>query len=138
VLGVLRQAQDDTNKQLPHSVPVAAQEPTKLAPGQTLAGRLVHALQGAKPFAGLIERLAQGRGFYALHETIPAARPALLAALYRSLGGQLFVAMPTADAAERAFTDLLYFLEEDEARSVSLLRSRDEAVGVLESDSAAS
>jgi transcription-repair coupling factor (superfamily II helicase) len=106
-----------------------------LPPGQTLAGRLVHALQGAKPVAGVIERLRQGRGLYALHETIPAARPALLAALYRALGGQLFVAMPTADAAERAFTDLLYFLEEDEARSVSLLRSRDEAVGVLESPS---
>ncbi|HEX5275397.1 MAG TPA: transcription-repair coupling factor [Candidatus Rubrimentiphilum sp.] len=106
-----------------------------LAPGETLAGRLLHALQRAKPLAGLIERLRQGRGFYALHETIPAARPALLAALYRALGGQLFVVMPTADAAERAFTDLLYFLEEDEARSVSLLRSRDEAVGVLESPS---
>jgi transcription-repair coupling factor (superfamily II helicase) len=104
-------------------------------PGQTLAGRLVHALQGAKPVAGVIERLRRGRGLYALHETIPAARPALLAALYRALGGQLFVAMPTADAAERAFTDLLYFLEEDEARSVSLLRSRDEGVGVLESPS---
>ncbi len=104
-------------------------------PGQTLAGRLVHALQDAKPVAGVIERLHQGRGLYALHETIPAARPALLAALYRALGGQLFVAMPTADGAERAFTDLLYFLEEDEARSVSLLRSRDEAVGVLESPS---
>jgi transcription-repair coupling factor (superfamily II helicase) len=105
------------------------------APGETLAGRLVHVLQRAKPVAGVIERLRQRRGFYALHETIPAARPALLAALYRGLGGQLFVAMPTADAAERAFTDLLYFLEEDEARSVSLLRSRDEAVGVLESPS---
>ncbi len=104
-------------------------------PGETLAGRLVHALQGAKPVTGVIERLRQGRGLYALHETIPAARPALLAALYRALGGQIFVAMPTADAAERAFTDLLYFLEEDEARSVSLLRSRDEAVGVLESPS---
>ncbi len=105
------------------------------APGETLAGRLLHALQSAKPVAGLVERLRQGRGFYALHETIPAARPALLAALYRAIGGQLFVVMPTADAAERAFTDLLYFLEEDEARSVSLLRSRDEAVGVLESPS---
>ncbi len=114
---------------------VAAKDRNDLAPGETLAGRLVHALQGAKPVAGVIERLRQRRGFYALHETIPAARPALLAALYRALGGQLFVAMPTADAAERAFTDLLYFLEEDEARSVSLLRSRDEAVGVLESPS---
>jgi len=104
-------------------------------PGQTPAGRLVHALQGARPLANVIERLRQGRGLYSLHETIPAARPAILAALYRALGGQIFVAVPTADAAERAFTDLLYFLEEDEARSVSLLRSRDEAVGVLESPS---
>jgi transcription-repair coupling factor (superfamily II helicase) len=96
---------------------------------------VVHALQGARPVSAAIERLRQGRGLYSLHETIPAARPALLAALYRALGGQIFVAVPTADAAERAFTDLLYFLEEDEARSVSLLRSRDEAVGVLESPS---
>jgi transcription-repair coupling factor (superfamily II helicase) len=130
-----RPAQDDTNKQRPGSVPVAAQTRNDLPPGQTLAGRLVHALQDAKPVAGIIERLRQGRGLYALHETIPAARPALLAALYRALGGQLFVAMPTSDAAERVFTDLLYFLEEDEARSVALLRSRDEAVGALESPS---
>ena len=108
---------------------------TSPPPGQTPAERLVHALRGAKPLANVIARLRQGRGLYSLHETIPAARPAILAALYRALGGQIFVAVPTADAAERAFTDLLYFLEEDEARSVSLLRSRDEAVGVLESPS---
>ena len=116
-------------------MPVAAQPRSDLPPGPTLAGRLLHALQAAKPLSAVIDRLRQGRGLYALHETIPAARPALLAALYRALGGQVFVVMPTADAAERAFTDLLYFLEEDEARSVSLLRSRDEAVGVLESPS---
>ena len=109
--------------------------PSDTTPGRSLAGRVVHALQGARPVSAVIERLRQGRGLYSLHETIPAARPALLAALYRALGGQIFVAVPTADAAERAFTDLLYFLEEDEARSVSLLRSRDEAVGVLESPS---
>ena len=96
---------------------------------------MLHALETARPIAALIDRLRQGRGLFALHETIAAARPALLAALYRAVGGQLFVAVPTADAAERAFTDLLYFLEEDEARSVALLRSRDEAVGVLESPS---
>lgn len=116
-------------------MPVAEQALNKPAPGESLAGKLLHALQSAKPVAAAVERLRQGRGFYALHETIPAARPALLAAFYRALGGQLFVAMPTADAAERAFTDLLYFLEEGEARSVSLLRSRDEAVGALESPS---
>ncbi|HET9393831.1 MAG TPA: transcription-repair coupling factor [Candidatus Rubrimentiphilum sp.] len=115
----------------------AAPPPSRneLHPPGSQAGTLIHALQSARPLAALIERLRKGRGFYALHETIPAARPALLAALYRALGGQLFVAMPTADAAERAFTDLLYFLQEDEARSVSLLRSRDEAVGALESPS---
>jgi transcription-repair coupling factor (superfamily II helicase) len=104
-------------------------------PGKSAAGAILHALQTARPIAGLIDRLRHGHGLYALHETIAAARPALLAALYRAIGGQIFVAVPTADAAERAFTDLLYFLEEDEARSVSLLRSRDEAVGVLESPS---
>ena len=104
-------------------------------PQGSQAGTLLHALQSARPLAALIERLRKGRGFYSLHETIPAARPALLAALYRALGGQILVAMPTADAAERAFTDLLYFLEEDEARSVALLRSRDEAIGALESPS---
>jgi len=107
----------------------------ELHPRGSQAGTLLHALQSVRPFAALIERLRQGRGFYSLHETIPAARPALLAALYRALGGQIFVAMPTADAAERAFTDLLYFLEEDEPRSVALLRSRDEAIGALESPS---
>ncbi len=109
--------------------------PSDTTPRGSLAGTVVHALQGARPVSTAIARLRQGRGLYSLHETIPAARPALLAALYRALGGQIFVAVPTADAAERAFTDLLYFLEEDEARSVSLLRSRDEAVGVLESPS---
>jgi transcription-repair coupling factor (superfamily II helicase) len=83
----------------------------------------------------LIERLRRGVGAYALHETIPAARPALVAALYRELGGQLFVLLPTADAAERMFADLLYYLQEDEPRSVRLMRARDETVGAIESPS---
>ena len=134
LLGVVRQAHDDKQKGS-RSVRVAPQERSDTTPRGSLAGRVVHALQGARPVSAAIARLRQSRGLYSLHETIPAARPALLAALYRALGGQIFVAVPTADAAERAFTDLLYFLEEDEARSVSLLRSRDEAVGVLESPS---
>jgi transcription-repair coupling factor (superfamily II helicase) len=115
----------------------AASPPSRneLHPPGSRAGTLLRALQTTRSLSALIERLHKGRGFYSLHETIPAARPALLAALYRALGGQIFVAMPTADAAERAFTDLLYFLEENEARSVALLRSRDEAIGALESPS---
>ena len=73
-------------------------------------------------------------GAYALHETIAAARPALLASLQRALGGTLLVVVPTPDAAERAFADLLYYLGERTDR-VALLRSRDEAIGAIESPS---
>ena len=38
----------------------------------------------------------------------PPRGPALLAAVHRSLGGTLLVLVPTADAAERTFADLLY------------------------------
>jgi hypothetical protein len=43
--------------------------------------------------------------------------------------------VPTADVAERVFADLLYYLEEDEPRTVRLLRSREETVGAIESPS---
>ena len=43
--------------------------------------------------------------------------------------------MPTADVAERTFADLLYYLGETEPERVALVRSRDEAVGALESPS---
>ncbi len=82
-----------------------------------------------------IERLRREHPSVALHETVAAARPALIAALFRALGRTLFVATPTADAAERILTDILYFIGENEPRSVALLRPRDEAIGAIESPS---
>jgi transcription-repair coupling factor (superfamily II helicase) len=84
--------------------------------------RALRALPGRKP------------GLYAVHETIAAARPALLAALERQLGGTLLVVVPTPDAAERIFADLQYFLS-DRSERVALLRSRDEAIGAMETPS---
>ena len=89
----------------------------------------------SRALASLIERLRTGRGAYALHETGAAARPALLASLYRAIGGQILVIVPTPDVAERAFADLLYYLGEPEPQSIALLRSRDETVGAIESPS---
>jgi transcription-repair coupling factor (superfamily II helicase) len=103
---------------------------------QTLAGPLVRALPASsRTLAAAIETLRRGAGAYAVHETIPASRAAILASVYRALGGQLFVVVPTADVAERMFADLLYYLEEDEPRTVRLLRSREETVGAIESPS---
>jgi hypothetical protein len=103
---------------------------------QTIAGPLVRALPASsRALATAIDVLRRGAGAYALHETIPSARAAILASVYRALGGQLFVVIPTADVAERVFADLLYYLEEDEPRTVRLLRSREETVGAIESPS---
>ncbi|HLI97421.1 MAG TPA: transcription-repair coupling factor [Candidatus Baltobacteraceae bacterium] len=103
---------------------------------RSLAGALLHALPASsRAFAGAAATLRRGAGAFALHETIPAVRAPLLAALYREAGGQLFTVVPTADVAERLFADLLYYLEEDEPRSVRLLRSREETVGAIESPS---
>ncbi len=103
---------------------------------------LVRAIAAARPLAACAERLRQMRalpspkpGGYALVETIAAARPALLAALHRELGGTILAVVPTPDAAERAFADLLYYLGETEPERVALLRSRDEAIGAIESPS---
>ncbi|MBV8148152.1 MAG: transcription-repair coupling factor [Candidatus Eremiobacteraeota bacterium] len=74
-------------------------------------------------------------GAYALHETIAAARPALLAALAGSTWASVLVIVPTPDVAERTFADLLYFLGEDRADELALLRSREEAIGAIESPS---
>ncbi|MHB8147977.1 MAG: CarD family transcriptional regulator, partial [Vulcanimicrobiaceae bacterium] len=89
----------------------------------------------SRALATLIDRLATRRGAYALHESVSAARPALLAAVHRSLGGQMLVVLPTPDVAERAFADLLYYLGEDDPKTVALLRSRNESIGALESPS---
>jgi transcription-repair coupling factor (superfamily II helicase) len=107
----------------------------------TSAGDLLAILDGSRPWQHALERMRALRalpggkpGAYALHETIGAARPALLGALARSLGGTLLAVVATPDAAERSFADLLYYLGEDADR-VALLRSRDEALGAIESPS---
>src|SRR5947209_19152636 len=83
-----------------------------------LADALVRGLPSAgRPLAELLERLRTGRGAYALHETAAASRAALLASVYRALGGQMLIVVPTADVAERTFADLLYYLGDDEALS---------------------
>jgi transcription-repair coupling factor (superfamily II helicase) len=98
-------------------------------------------LDGSRVWQSLVQKLRALRalpgrkpGGYALHETIAAARPALFASLQQELGGTLLVVVPTPDAAERAFADLLYYLG-DRGDCVALLRSRDEAVGAIESPS---
>lgn len=112
---------------------LAAPHPTSR---RSLAGPLLHALPGSsRALASAADVLRRRAGVFALHETIPAARAALLAAVYREVGGQLFVVVPTADVAERLFADLLYYLEEDEPRSVRLMRPREETVGAIESPS---
>ncbi|MDE2482455.1 MAG: transcription-repair coupling factor [bacterium] len=101
-----------------------------------LHNALLRALpSSSRPLAELIEALRSGRGAYACHETVAAARPALLATLYRTLNVPMLVVTPTADVAERAFADLLYYLGESEPTQVALLRSRDEAIGAIESPS---
>jgi transcription-repair coupling factor (superfamily II helicase) len=109
------------------------------APREGLVATL---MQSSRALAATVERLRALRalpgrkpGAYALHETIGAARPILYATLQRALGGALLVIVPTPDVAERSFTDLLYYLGEDEPRTVALLRSRDEAAGAIESPS---
>lgn len=108
----------------------------------SLHDALLRELATSRTLSGLVERLRELRalpsgkpGGYALHETVGAARPALLAAVQRALGGALLVVVPTPDAAERAFADLLFYLGEDEAQTPALLRSRDEALGAIESPS---
>jgi len=97
--------------------------------------------ESSRPLRGVAEKLRALRalpgrkpGAYALHETIAAARPAIYAALHRALGGTLLVIVPTPDAAERAFADLLYYLGE-RTDSIALLRSRDESIGAIETPS---
>jgi transcription-repair coupling factor (superfamily II helicase) len=108
---------------------------------QGLADDLLARLGGSTAWQNAIERMRSLRalpghkpGVCALHETIAAARPALLAALQPALGGTLVVIVATPDAAERSYADLQYYLGERSDR-VALLRSRDEAVGAIESPS---
>ena len=111
---------------------MTAQTVPTFAPNDALLRTLANAPRALGP---LLEALRTGHGVYSAHETVAAARPALLASLYRSLEQPLLVVVPTPDVAERAFADLLYYLGEDEPHDVALLRSRDEALGAIESPS---
>jgi transcription-repair coupling factor (superfamily II helicase) len=90
-----------------------------------------------RSFAGLLDRLrgARGNAAFSLYETGAAARPYLLAGIFKALGDQMLVVVPTADVAERTFADLLYYLGEGENGPVALMRPRDESIGALESPS---
>jgi len=101
-----------------------------------LAPSLVRALpSSSRPLAGLLERLRTHRGPFALHETTQSARPFLVAGIYQSLRAPMLVLVPTADVAERTFADLTYYLGQDGAAPVVLVRPREESVGVIESPS---
>ena len=115
--------------------------PSALRQAQGETDVLATLLGSSRSWQNAIERLRALRrlpgrkpGAYALHETIAAARPALVASLQRALGGTVLVVVPTPDAAERAFADLLYYMGERTDR-IALLRSRDEAIGAIESPS---
>jgi len=90
-----------------------------------------------RSFAALLDRLrsSSGAAAFALHETGAAARPYLLSSIFKALGDQILVVVPTADVAERTFADLLYYLGEGENSPVALMRPRDESIGALESPS---
>jgi len=120
---------------------LTAASPVDSAGGDAAKDLLAKLTESNRAFASTLERLKSLRriagkkpGGYALHETIAAARPALLAALHGELGGCLLVVLPTPDAAERSFADLLYYLE-DRSERIALVRSRDEALGAIESPS---
>jgi transcription-repair coupling factor (superfamily II helicase) len=121
---VLRQAQDNVTHRGTDADELLASLTESSRAWQRTVERLrsLRKLPGRKP------------GVYALHETIASARPALLAALQRDIGGTLLAIVSTPDAAERSFADLQYYLGEGSDR-VALLRSRDEAVGAMESPS---
>jgi transcription-repair coupling factor (superfamily II helicase) len=83
----------------------------------------------------LLERLRAHRAAFSLHETTQPARPYLYAGMFAALRAPMLIVVPTADAAERIFADLSYYLASDSARDVALVRAREEGVGVIESPS---
>lgn len=89
----------------------------------------------ARGLGGTLEHLRRPGAVATLHETIPAARPAAIAAIHRERGGQVLVVLPTPDAAERAFADLLYYAGQTAPETIALVRSRDEAIGTIENPS---
>ncbi|HME81872.1 MAG TPA: transcription-repair coupling factor [Candidatus Eremiobacteraceae bacterium] len=76
------------------------------------------------------EQAVGARAAVDVTETTAAARPALAAALWRSLGGCLIVWSATPDAADRFANDASFYLE-DAGDVVHVLRPRDRAVGGL-------
>ncbi len=97
------------------------------------ASRLASLLREATGVSGVLGRL-EGARSAALHETVAAARPAIVAALAGARGRQFFCIVPTEDVAEKTFADLLYYLGEPESvpQRVALLRSRGESFGAIE------
>jgi transcription-repair coupling factor (superfamily II helicase) len=81
-----------------------------------------------------LERLRSHRAAFALTETTASARPYLLAGVHRALRAQMLIVVPTPDVAERTFADLSYYLGES-AGDVTLVRPREDSVGVIESPS---
>ena len=75
------------------------------------------------------------RAAFSLHETTQSARPYLYAGIFRALRLPVLVVVPTADVAERTFADLMYYLGAENSREVTLVRPREESVGVIESPS---
>ncbi len=102
----------------------------------TLAPSLVRALpSSSRPLAGLLDRLGAHRAAFSLHETTQSARPYLYAGIFGALRAPLLIVVPTADTAERTFADLTYYLGAESERNVTLVRPREESVGVIESPS---
>jgi transcription-repair coupling factor (superfamily II helicase) len=101
-----------------------------------LPRRLAELLLEAKPLSSVLARLEGGHNA-SLHETIAAARPAIVASLARAHSRQFLCIVPTDDVAEHLYADLLYYLGEAESgsRRVALLRARDESYGAIESPS---
>ncbi|MBV9148464.1 MAG: transcription-repair coupling factor [Candidatus Eremiobacteraeota bacterium] len=109
------------------------ERPATRAAGAPLLGAWAQAERPRDRLLRILNGIAQCT---AIHETIAAARPYLLAAIKAAIGRQILAVVSTSDAAERLFADLLYYLDDEGAPEVvALLRARDESVGALESPS---
>ena len=107
---------------------------TLARPPRPALDALLDRLAGERtPLSAALAAFERGIRAVALHETIPAARPALLAALYRARRRPTLAILPTPDAAERAYADLLCYLGEAHAGDLFLHRGREAAFGSIES-----
>ena len=103
------------------------------APAVAVVRAFEHLSRSSERLLAILQRAPQAT---AIHETIAAVRPYLLAAIKATTGRPMLVVVGTPDAAERFFADLLYYLDAGEdTDTVALLRARDEAAGALESPS---